>query len=248
MYEKIIKDSASKTNIFLFIFLGNIYVKPTIILVEPEYDRNIGYICRVMANFGFKRLVIINPKCALGPDAVKYSKHAISILKNAKKASSFENEAKKYDFIVGTTGIIKRNKDAIRDIIPFREFIEKYETRNKKCAIVLGREGIGLMANEINLCDILITIESDKKYPILNISHALGIILYGITKNKIKIPEESASKKEKEQIITLFSIMAKKSKNPKLSIASMRRIIGKAKIKHLEAIRLIEVLRENMAD
>ncbi|MFA5050439.1 MAG: RNA methyltransferase [Candidatus Micrarchaeia archaeon] len=220
-------------------------MKATTILIEPEYDRNIGYVSRVIANFGYKKLVIINPKCPVGPDAIKYAKHGIKILRNARKVNSFEKEIKKYDFVIGTSAIVKRNKDAIRDIVPLRKFSNEFNLKNKKVAIVLGREGIGLQANEINLCDLIVTIETGRKYPVLNISHALAVILYEISKKRIYWHEEIARTGEKKALIKIFSKMAAKGKNPSLAIASFRRVIGRAKIKHREAIMLIEILREN---
>jgi tRNA C32,U32 (ribose-2'-O)-methylase TrmJ len=30
-------------------------------LVEPQYETNVGYIARIMKNFGYKQLYVINP-------------------------------------------------------------------------------------------------------------------------------------------------------------------------------------------
>ncbi|KUK59661.1 MAG: RNA methyltransferase, TrmH family, group 1, partial [Methanoculleus marisnigri] len=40
----------------------------SVVLVEPLYDGNVGFTARVMKNFGFTRLVLVNP-CSLGDDA-----------------------------------------------------------------------------------------------------------------------------------------------------------------------------------
>ena len=36
-----------------------------IVLVEPLYEGNVGFTARVMKNFGFQHLVLVQP-CALG--------------------------------------------------------------------------------------------------------------------------------------------------------------------------------------
>lgn len=218
----------------------------TIMLVEPEYDRNIGYICRVMGNFGYEKLVVVNPKCEIGKDAVKYSKHGVNILKKANVVSSFKKEIKNYDFVIGTTAVKTRNRDTIRDVLPLRTFAKGLSYyKGKKILLVIGREGIGLNKYEISECDLMVTIESDRKYPTLNISHALAIVLYEISKKRIKSEEIPVDKKEKEALIRIFRKMAKKGKNPKLAIACFRRVIGRAKIKKKEAIMLLEIFRSN---
>ena len=48
-----------------------------VVLVEPEYEQNLGAVARAMKNFGFSDLRLVNPKCdPLGFDSVKFSKHA----------------------------------------------------------------------------------------------------------------------------------------------------------------------------
>ena len=75
----------------------------SIILIEPEISENIGFVARVMKNFDFKDLILINPKCDLDK-ANKTAKHAKDILKKAKiKKISF---LKKFDFLIGTTAIL----------------------------------------------------------------------------------------------------------------------------------------------
>ena len=52
-----------------------------IILLEPEHEGNIGAVCRVMSNFDFKNLIIINPQCNLkGDQLIRRAKHS-TILK-----------------------------------------------------------------------------------------------------------------------------------------------------------------------
>jgi tRNA C32,U32 (ribose-2'-O)-methylase TrmJ len=51
----------------------------SIILVEPKYEGNIGSIARVMKNFGFQNLVLINPP-KLGSEARRMSMHGLDVL------------------------------------------------------------------------------------------------------------------------------------------------------------------------
>ena len=72
-----------------------------IILVEPRKQENVGSVARVMKNFGFDKLILVNPKCKIGVKANKVVKHAKDVLKNTKiKDFSY---LKRPDYLVGTT-------------------------------------------------------------------------------------------------------------------------------------------------
>jgi tRNA/rRNA methyltransferase len=53
----------------------------SIVLVEPENSGNVGAIARVMKNFGFTDLFIVNPKCDIKNDeAIHRAKYAKELL------------------------------------------------------------------------------------------------------------------------------------------------------------------------
>ena len=53
-----------------------------VVLVEPLYSGNVGSVARVMKNFGFSELVLMNP-CELDMPARLMSVHAYDIIENA---------------------------------------------------------------------------------------------------------------------------------------------------------------------
>jgi TrmH family RNA methyltransferase len=65
---------------------------------------------------------------------------------------------------------------------------------DSKTAIVFGRESNGLSNEELSMCDSIITIPASTEYPVLNLSHAVAVVLYELSK------QYPAQKKE-----TLFS-------------------------------------------
>ena len=150
-----------------------------VILIEPENPGNIGAIARVMKNFGFTKLVIVNPQCNhLDTESLKRSKHAQDILKNA--VITDKNVFNQYDYLIGTTAKLGTDYNIPRSPLTIREFSSVYITLdlNTKIALIIGREGIGLTNDEINKCDFMVTIPSSLDYPTLNISHAVAILLY----------------------------------------------------------------------
>ena len=79
----------------------------TIILMEPEKSGNVGAVARAMTNFGFEKLVIINPKCKpLDDEAMRRAKHAQQILKKAKIAK--KDILKKFDVVWDLRNVLDR--------------------------------------------------------------------------------------------------------------------------------------------
>ena len=56
--------------------------------------------------------------------------------------------------------------------------------RSRDITIVLGRDDTGLAKEELRECDALVFIGTNEAYPVLNISHALAIMLYEFTMPK----------------------------------------------------------------
>jgi len=148
-----------------------------VVLVEPEYQQNVGYCARTMANFGYDDLRIVNG-IELGMEAIKYSKHGVGLLEKAKKVRTLKSATGGCSVIIGTTALHGGGRDVLRDAITPREAADKLADTNAKAALLIGREGTGLTKKEIGMCDFVVRIPTSKAYGALNISHALAIMLY----------------------------------------------------------------------
>lgn len=148
-----------------------------VVLVDPEYQQNVGYCARSMANFGFDDLAIVKG-IRLGLEAKKYSKHAFGLLQKAKKAKTMKAATTGCSVIIGTTALHGEGRDVLRNAITPREAAEKLRNTNANVALLIGREGTGLTKEELQMCDFVIRIPASKEYGTLNISHALAILLY----------------------------------------------------------------------
>lgn len=184
----------------LDLFKNNIYI----VFVECETPGNIGFLARTMANFGLKNLVLINPP-TLTQEAYYQATHGKYIVENALIYQTLDEfyKSKRIDFKIASTGVAGGSYNLSR--IPLKpEQLGESINVNNKIAILFGREGNGLTNNEIENCDLCVSIPTDPTYPILNISHAAAIIFYELFKNKHEFPveglEESTSL-EKDYII-----------------------------------------------
>lgn len=221
----------------------------SIILIEPELSENVGFVARVMKNFDFSDLVLINPKCSLDK-AIKTAKHGKDILKKAKVKKV--NELKKYDYLVGTTAILGRDYNIPRNVINPQQLSERIVNKKVKIGLLIGRESSGLSNDEIEMCDILVSIPASKKYPTMNISHSLSIILYELFKSKKESSISHikfATKVEKDVILKYFNkvlnslkFTTKEKKETQKRV--WKRVIGKAMLTKREAFSVMGFLRK----
>lgn len=227
-------------------FKNNIYI----VFVECETPGNIGFLARTMANFGLKNLVLINPP-TLTPEAFYQATHGKYIVDNAKIYNTLDEfyQSQRIDFKVASTGVAGGSYNLSR--IPVRpENLGKNINTNNKTAILFGREGNGLTNEEIEDCDICVSIPTDPTYPILNISHAAAIIFYELFKNMHEYPVEGLEEStaiEKEYVlkdmydlIDGLDIPEHKKKN---GLKSFKNIINRAYITGREAHTLKGILR-----
>ncbi len=129
-----------------------------IIFVGIEYPINLGYCARVLANFGYSEMHLVKPKARIDKTAVMHAKHASDLLKSAKVYASLEEATRDCDFVVGTSGIIKRGKKTFRNPLNIEQFVKRAKRTKKRFGILFGREGTGLSIEEIDKCDLLVSI------------------------------------------------------------------------------------------
>ncbi|MCX6776567.1 MAG: RNA methyltransferase [Candidatus Micrarchaeota archaeon] len=218
-----------------------------VVLVEPEYEINLGHVARAMANFGFEELYIVNPKVEIGFNAKMFAKHASHILENAKIVHRLEDALKGCGFVVGTTGIIGRGRNIIRNPITPAKFARDIQKLDGRFALLFGREGTGLNQEEIRKCDFLLTIQADEDYPVLNLSHALAIVLYEISSSKRENMIIRAGGEEKEMLTRCFDSIvdyfAPQLRSPGKIKLSFKRVIGRSLVSDVEAAAILCALQ-----
>ncbi len=138
-----------------------------------------------MKNFDFDKLVLVNPRCDHKSEEVKNrAKHAQDVLRKAKLVKKIP----KFDYVIGTTAKLGSDYNVNRlPLLPEQLAHKLMKLPNKvSVGLLFGREGIGLTNEEIMKCDLIVTIPSSKKYPTLNLSHSVGVILYELFKKSSK--------------------------------------------------------------
>lgn len=223
----------------------------SVVLIEPENSGNIGAIARAMDNFGFEKLIIVNPKCnPVDEEAKKRAKHSQKILANA--IISDKRILKKFDCRIATTSQLGTDFNLTRTPIT-PEQLKEIISLKSRIALIFGREGEGLHNEEIEECDFVVAIPTSKEYPTMNLSHAVSVVLYELSKKSLnmKIGDhiKPISCAEKEQIIKMLEQALKKLSFTKESKRETqrklwKRLVSKAFLTKREAYALMGFLRK----
>ncbi len=208
--------------------------KVKVVLIKPRFSINLGLIARAMANFDFKDLILIKPRCKpFSEKAKQFSMKGYEIIKNLKIYNSLEKLKEEGHFLIGTTrvgGRYRSKRYSPKEIIPF------IETHNSP-ALVFGNEQRGLNKKEIRLMDCLSTIKTaEGERGSINLAIAVSIYLYEISKEEKIL--KSHSKEETVFHFYKYIIENLKSKN----------ILKERDYRHGEALILELIKRANLRE
>jgi tRNA/rRNA methyltransferase len=228
-----------------------------IVLVEPRHHINVGYVARIMKNFGVSRLLMVNPIYDM-EEARRYAMHGHHILDTAI-STNFEELRRNSRMLVGTTALKASSRlNIVRDTIsPIRLAELIYDVPKKEnIYIVFGREASGLMNSELQMCDIVLTNDTGTDYTTMNISHALAIILYEITKRDLqhrtsRVAVKNPKMARRPEIEMLIAYAAKAAemagydihKRPLLDSA-LKRLLAKSNPTSKEVMLMVSLFRK----
>lgn len=196
-----------------------------------------------------KNLILIDPKGKKSSlEAKKRAKHAEDVLKKAKiKKSTY---LKQYDYLIATTAIIGTDYNIPRSpLTPEQLSLKLSKIKDKKIGILIGPEDKGLSNKDLREADFVVTIPTSKTYPTLNISHAVSILLYELSKSNAAESIKPVGKKEKDELlkiinkqITKMNFTTKEKKDTQRII--WKRILGKSFLTQREAFALFGFFRK----
>ena len=230
----------------------------TFVMMEPKTSGNVGAVARVLKNFGFSRLVLINPKCNVkDKEALDRAKHAKEVLQKAVIAKP--SILSSFHTVIATTSKLGSDYNIPRTPVTPRQLCAMLPKQayllNKSfdIAILIGREGDGLTNDEILAADMVLAIPSDPVYPALNVSHAAGIIAYELSSRMaaIKVHDHIAlaSQLEIRQMMKMmnrvinsvhFTTQEKKETQQKV----WKRLFSKSFLSRREAFAVMGLLRK----
>jgi tRNA/rRNA methyltransferase len=157
-----------------------------IILVAPQLGENIGASARLMLNFGFTNLRIVQPRDHWPNEkALSVSVGANFIIEKAEIFNSLEEAMSDINYCFALSA---RSRNINKPMIYSSEIKNETEifTTNQKIAFMFGPENSGLSNTHLSLSNKLITIPTNKNFQSINLAQSVGIICYEIFKNNFE--------------------------------------------------------------
>lgn len=151
------------------------------VLVEPGEPGNIGASARAIKNMGFRNLCLVKPPEEMSEEGRWFARNAHDVLDSAEVFASVDEAIRDKSVVVGTTRRIGKRRGAILPVEKGTARIREV-AENNKVAVLFGREAKGLCNDEVDECGFMIRIPSSKLQPSLNLSQAVLIIAYELSK------------------------------------------------------------------
>lgn len=226
-----------------------------VVLVEPEHEGNVGSIARLMKNFGLSKLFLVKPMMDLGKEAYTLAMHAGDVLTEASIVDALEDAVAGAQWVVGTTSIVaKKPGNLRRTAITLEALTELTRTRQGELALLFGREGTGLSNQELDRCDLVVTIPSSATYRALNVASAAAIVFYelwtGAGHPGAREYSDEADAEIRERLQGLFNALAVQGGLPphkrRLAAKAFHNVVSRAFMSKREAFLILGVLRRGL--
>ena len=147
-----------------------------IILVGTQLPENLGAVARVMGNFNQTHLRLVMPLADKNDSkAIAMAVSAHPILTNSICFDSIQDATHDCCTVIGTTA---QPRDVIKHHATPFSFAAACSTLPSPVGILFGPERTGLTTDQIALCQQTLHIPVNPECSSLNLSHAVGIILY----------------------------------------------------------------------
>ena len=223
------------------------------VLVEPRASSNIGASARALKNMGFRTLCLVRAP-EMNDEARWLAHNSLDVLETAKRYARLSDAIEDQSFVVG---VARRTGKRRGMVLPLEQGAQKvYDiAEHNKVALLFGREDRGLYNEEVNECGLLLTIPADKEHPSLNLSHAVMVVAYELSRaqyregavqdvtpksklrqnNQVSHGEHAALYERMAKIITLLDYAPRGDRNlEKQIIDNLKHLIGRAGLTYWE--------------
>ena len=149
------------------------------VLVETSHPGNIGGVARAMKNMSLERLYLVNPRLFPHADATARASGADDILATAQVCDSLQQALEGCSMVFGASA---RRRSISWPMVDARESAQLAVEMGAsgEVAVVFGREHSGLTNEELEQCNYLVHIPSNRDYSSLNIAAAVQVIAYEV--------------------------------------------------------------------
>jgi len=187
-------------------------MKISFILVEPAVPENIGASARAIKTMGFRDLCLVKTSSVHLDKKSKILAHgSVDVLENAEVYKDFDHMVSEFDFLIATSAKRRRTNENYIQAEELVDFLKQRERNFNRIGIVFGREESGLTNNEIRKCDLITYVPIANPYPSLNLSQAVMIYAF-LMSRVLRVESEPEAESNLDKISSDESISALKGK------------------------------------
>lgn len=148
---------------------------PIVVLVEPQNPANVGFVARVLDNFGLGEARLLNGCNWQGGEAERTGSPARDRLHSMRTVPDWQAATEGCTHLLGFTARSGRTRAPI-SLDDWESTLDEIG-REAKLGFVFGREDRGLETEEVERCHSLISIPT-AGLASLNLSHAVAVAAY----------------------------------------------------------------------
>jgi tRNA/rRNA methyltransferase len=151
-----------------------------VVLVLPRNPLNIGAAARAMANFGFRRLAVVEPYEPNWREA-RSAVGAPELLLEAKECATLAEAVAQCTLVVGTGSLnYRKPEQPVVELPDLAPLVEQELRRGGRVAVVFGPENHGLSREDLSYCQVIVVIPTDDRQPSMNLGQAVAVCLYEV--------------------------------------------------------------------
>lgn len=158
-----------------------------IILVDTQDGANIGSACRAMKTMGLTHLTLVTTAQYDENRVHTLALHAFDLWENRREFKTLQEALA--DSVLSVAATRRHGKSRKLSCVTPEELASQINnTPDGKISIVFGCEANGLTDEQVQMCNMVVTIPTSPKFPSLNLAQAVQIICYALFQNLKKYP------------------------------------------------------------
>jgi tRNA/rRNA methyltransferase len=170
-----------------------------VVLVRPRNPLNIGAAARALANFGLRKMVVVDPFPPTWEEARTAAVGAGPVLRSARVTPTLREAIQDAQVVIGTTSGSRRHLD--RDLLPLPELAGWLQGRKhgRRAALLFGSEKTGLSNEDLSMCHALVRIPTAADCPSMNLGQAVAVCAYELARAGLvaaRLPRHAAHASE----------------------------------------------------
>ncbi len=158
-----------------------------IVLVGTTHPGNIGAVARAMKNMGLDDLALVAPRYFPHPDATARASGADDLLEKARVVDTL---AEAIDDCIFVAGASARSRSINWPCLDARDAASRAlaESARGNVALVFGPEKSGLSNEDLDHCQVLLSIPTNPEFSSLNLAMAVQVVCYELRAQQSDAP------------------------------------------------------------